>query len=1285
MAVKKQKDKLSWGDDVKEQARFLLDALLAAVEGDLPDNCNYPKMKWEGQSNILIIETQNIDLKRLMEYKGYKFETAKTDQYEIPQALRDTISRLKILEILKAPNQSGKSILHYRLELCSRNRKENLTKFEEIWKQSKAEREKTQATISRKITPNKTKVISEICPYKGLSAFTKDDTAFFFGRTEFTKTLVQASRTRPFIAVIGNSGSGKSSVVFAGLIPELEQEKFWEFIIFRPTNNPFFQLANALLCLLEPEMDKLERLAKAKKSANNFKTGELTLKEVLDDITLQKKSSNQRLLIFVDQFEEVYTLSTEEEREIFIEQLLEVVNAKSENRTSDIVLVITLRADFYAQAIDYTPLGEVLQKWKPETILAMNQEELQEAIEKPAREVDIKIQDGLTKIILDAVKSKPGELPLLEFALKKLWENQSNGQLTIAAYNEIGGVEKALANHAEEIYQSLNKDEQNRVKHIFTQLVRFGENTDDTRRIATRSEIGLENWNLVTKLANAEARLVVTGCDEAKKQPTVEVVHEALIRGWDRLREWMEEDREFRKWQDRLRAEKDIWENSGKDHGALLRGALLVEAEEWLNKRSESITDQKETGFIIASRQYQEQEDIERIQELLALSQKELQLKQQLSSLVIAVKAGVKLRNIKCPSGELKRNVVERLQQGSYGISEKNQLIGHQGEVNGLAFSPDGSMIASVSDDQTIKLWELNGKVLQTFERHTDEFIRVSFSPDSQVIASSSGDGNVMLWSLDGTLLRTLQGHTDRVYGVSFSPNGQVIASASYDKTVKLWSLDGTLLRTIKENNDQFWEVDFSPDGQIIASASDGNVRLWSLDGTLLRILEGHTDRVKGVSFRPDGQMIASASDDRTVKLWSLDGTHLRTLQGHTDRVWGVKFSPDGQIVASASVDKTVKLWSLDGTHLRTLEGHNDQVFGVSFSPDGQIVASASVDKTVRLWSLDETPLTTLEGHTDRVFGVSFSPDGQIVASASADKTVKLWSLDGTLLRTFEGHTNWVCGVRFSPDGQIVASASADKTVKLWSLDGTLLRTLEGHTARVWEVNFNPDGQIIASASVDKTVKLWSLDGTLLRTLEGHTDRVFGVSFSPDGQIVASASVDKTVKLWSLDGTLLRTFEGHTNWVCGVRFSPDGQIIASASGDKTVKLWSLDGTLLRTLQGHTNWVWGVSFCPDSQIIASASYDKTVRLWNRDGRLLRILKGHTDQIWGVSFSPYGQIIASASADRTVRLWRLDPEDLILDLDMKLNNLLKKGCHWIGNYLKTNPDVSESDRNLCDDIG
>ncbi|MBD2484644.1 WD40 repeat domain-containing protein [Planktothrix sp. FACHB-1365] len=1128
-----------------------------------------------------------------------------------------------------------------------------------------------------------TKKASEICPYKGLLAFTTEDAALFFGREEFTQTLVDSVQKRPFVAVIGNSGSGKSSVVYAGLIHQLKEQGGWKFITFRPTSNPFSQLAYPLLSLLEPEMDKMERLTKAKKYANNFKAGELTLKDVLD-ANLQENSSKQRFLIFVDQFEEVYTLCTEEnERKIFIDQLLEVINAESETKSPNIVLVITLRADFYGHAIDYQPLLEIFQKCKPENIGPMKPDELQAAIEKPAKEVNLTIQDGLTKIILDAVKSNPGELPLLEFCLEQLWEKQSNGQLTIAAYNEIGGVEKALANHAEENYHKLHEDKQNRVKHIFTQLVRFGENTEATRRIATREQIGAENWLLVTELANA--RLVVTGRDEDKKQLTVEVVHEALIRGWDRLREWMEEDQEFRKWQDRLRAEKDIWKNSSKDNGALLRGALLVEAEEWLKQRSECIIDQEEREFILASRQYQEQEDIERIKDLLTLSQKELQLKQQLSSLVIAVKAGVKLHNIQEPSEELKRNVIERLQQGSYEISERNQLIGHQGEVDGVSFSPDGQIIASVSDDHTVKTWRLEGQILNTLKGHTNDVLEVSFSPDGQTVASASADKTVRLWSLDGTLLRTLEGHTDLVYGVSFSPDGQTIASASADKTVRLWSLDGTLLRILEGHTDRIWGVSFSPNSQIIASASvDKTVKLWSLDGTLLRILEGHSDPVYRVSFSPDGQTIASASGDKTIKLWSLDGKLLRTLEGHSDRIYGVSFSPDGQTIASASFDRTVRLWNLDGILLRTLEGHTDRVYGVSFSCDSQIIASASVDRTVRLWNLDGILLRTLEGHSAPVWGVSFSRDGQMIASVSEDRTVRLWNPYGKLLRTLQGHSDRIWGVSFSRDGQTIASASVDKTVRLWSLDGTLLRTLEGHSDRIWGVSFSPDGQTIASASADKTVRLWSLDGTLLRILEGHSDPVWGVSFSPDGQTIASASADKTVRLWSLDGTLLRILEGHSDSVYGVSFSPNGQTIASASGDRTVKLWSLDGTLLRILEGHIDRVWRVKFNLDGQIIASASADRTVRLWSLDGTLFRTLEGHTDQVYGVSFSPDGKTIASASHDKTVRLWPIDPNDLILDLDVKLNKLLKKGCNWIRDYLKTNPNVSESDRHICDGI-
>jgi WD40 repeat protein len=566
-------------------------------------------------------------------------------------------------------------------------------------------------------------------------------------------------------------------------------------------------------------------------------------------------------------------------------------------------------------------------------------------------------------------------------------------------------------------------------------------------------------------------------------------------------------------------------------------------------------------------------------------------------------------------------------------------LKGHRDWIWSVTFSPDGKTLASCGHDSLIRLWDVQSidfeqsnpanlaeasdssylpvTCLKTLRGHLSRVWTIAFSPDGQMLASGSDDQTIRLWNAhDGTCLTVLHGHTGGVTSVRFSPNGQLLASASEDSSIRLWSVDcRTYLKTLQGHTRWVRAVAFSPDGQTLASSSDDRtVRLWEVKtGTCRQTLQGHTGWVTSLSFSPNGQTLASSSEDASVRLWSVqDGTCFKLLQGHSSCVWKVAFNPNGQTLASGSADLSARLWDVqDGICLKTFQGQTSGITSVSFSPNGSMLASGSYDALVRLWDVhQETCSKDLPGHTNWIWAVAFHPNGQTLASGSNDQTVRLWDVrSGVCRRTLQGHTGWVFSVAFSPDGQTLASGSNDQTVRLWDVrDYTYLRTLQGHTGWVWAVAFSPDGHTLASGSNDQTIRLWDVrSGVCLRTIQGHTGWVLSVAFSPDGHTLASGSNDQTIRLWDVqDGTCLATLHDHTNGVRSVAFSPNGRILASGSDDQTIRLWDVrDGTCQKVLQGHTSRVCSVQFSPvgvslpsgADPILISGSQDETIKLWN----------------------------------------------------------------------------------------
>ncbi len=581
---------------------------------------------------------------------------------------------------------------------------------------------------------------------------------------------------------------------------------------------------------------------------------------------------------------------------------------------------------------------------------------------------------------------------------------------------------------------------------------------------------------------------------------------------------------------------------------------------------------------------------------------------------------------------------------------DQHTLIGHRSEVRSVAWSPDGTRLATGSADGTAKSWDsAGGRVLLTLKGHASAVRSVSWSPDGTRLATGSEDGRAKVWdSAGGRELLTLKGHASPVCSVSWSPDGTRLATGSVDDTAKVWdSAGGRDLLTLKGHTRMVWSVAWSPDGMRLATAShDGTAKVWdSAGGRELLTLKGHTSPVRSVSWSPDGTRLATGSEDGKAKVWdAVGGRELLTLTGHTDQVRSVSWSPDGARLATASLDGTAKVWdAAGGPEQFTLKGHTLAVWSVSWSPDGARLATGSEDGTAKVWhAAGGRDLLTLKGHQSMIWSMTWSPDGTRLATGSEDRTARVWDAgDGRELLTLKGHTDQVHSVSWSPDGSRLATASLDGTAKIWdAANGRELRTLKGHTGVLTSVCWSPSGTRLATGSHDGIAKVWdTADGRELLALKRHTGVVSSLSWSPDGTRLATGSEDGTARIWdAAGGQALLTLEGYTGMVYSVSWSPDGMRLATGNGDRTAKVWdTVSGLELLTLKGHTSAVRSLSWSRDGTRLATGSLDGTAKVWDAaGGRELLTLTGPAGEII-VSWSPDGTRLATGSEDGTAKVW------------------------------------------------
>ncbi|HWM59994.1 MAG TPA: TIR domain-containing protein [Pseudonocardia sp.] len=1177
-------------------------------------------------------------------------------------------------------------------------------------------------------------------PFPGLRAFDTDQHRAFFGRGAEANELAEllrspAQRADPAVLlVVGPSGCGKSSLVRAGLVPRMAEEPGWWTL---PAVTPGADPVGSLVRELAGALDAVGvTMTMAEAHARVAEDGLVALVDEL--LHAAPTPRRRRLLVVIDQFEQLLTQTPAGQRERFAELIRPALDGPAQ-------FVATFRPEFLDQLLTSSEL--IGLGTRTFTLRPLLTEMLPLVIEEPARLAGMEVSEELVgRLVADTGGGEA--LPLLAYALTQLAEGVGRGgQLSMARYEDIGGVQGALTRQADAALAQAVTTSGRSPEQVVRGLLRLV--TVDERGRPTRWRVPMVELSaaLTAELDPFVARRLLT-TDIDNGVAVVEVAHEAFLTGWAplaraaadntvALRARRAAEQAAAEWDEAGAPAERLWERGqlasvladtgarfavAEPRRAAVTGTADPNSPAWPRRRRVLITE-KVTLSPAAQRflELSVQRDRRRrarsttvLASLLALAVLAagvavLQLhsaeqRQRLATARLlmtqaeatvstdprtALQLGEAAWHLN-PSPEIRSALAQMVRGTHYGgtIQGQNTL------VRSVAVAPDQDTMITAGNDRTAILWDLADPtrpvpIGSPLTGHTDAISSVAFSPDGKIVATAGWDRIVILWDVSDRarprrIGSPLDGHTDAVYSVTFAPNGTTLATAGRDETVILWSL----------SDPQRPERIGQP-------------------------LTDHTDSVSSVVFSPDGHLLAASSWDKTVLLWDVgDPARPRRtgqpITGHTDAVFAVAFAPDGRTLATASWDETVQLWDITDAAQplrigRPLDGHSESVFALGFSPDGRMLATAGGDKRVILWSVSDLARPVgepLVAHSDSVYSLAFTPSGDSLVTAGRDGTVILWTLrnpsqPSVIGEPLTGHTAEVNAVAFSPDGHTMATAGDDNTVLLWDVTDPAgaRRTgepLTGHTAAVNAVAFSPDGHTMATAGDDNTVLLWDVTDPVSpqrvgHPLTGYSNFVQSLTFSADGQILATASFSKSIVLWDLSTPArprrIPPLIGHTDFVNAVAFAPNGRTLASAGVDRAVVLWDLTAPdrprrVGRPLGGHSRAVRSLAFAPDGLTLATAGFDNTMILWDltdpgHPRQVGQPFNPHARAIGSVAFSTDGRTVATTGDDGAVMIMDLSVSNAIRDHTLERACTISRGGLDVDGWARSVPGLPYED--------